>query len=121
MCFEMKFPNLEDRLHFLKESIDQVEEQIRIRQVRQAEFEDALDTRSCEMGSSLYALDLEMPEGTTKRRLIYEQELGLIEKERRQLRITYGQDMFMLQKEVRHLRGEYRTLMAGMACFKQKN
>lgn len=112
---------IKERLLLLRDGIAELEAQRRMRQVQQSEFEEMLDMRACEVQTALYALDMAPLDGNMKRRTVLEQELGLIEKERRHLRIRYGQDLFVLEKELRILRDEYRAVLAGVRCFQQKN
>ncbi len=115
------FPNIEDKLKFLKECIQQVEEQLQKRQKQKQEFISELEQKLCEVQTSIYYLD-QMGDvrnnQMSRRRIPLEREIKKLEKEKRVQELEYWRDITDLQKELRQLRREYRAVKVGL-CSSQ--
>ena len=114
-------PQLEDKLEFLKECIQQVEEHLQKRQRQKQEFISELEQKLCEVQTSIYYLD-QMGDvrcnQMSKRRIALEREIKKLEKEKRVQELEYWRDITDLQKELRQLRREYRAVKVGL-CSSQ--
>ena len=112
---------IEDKLQFLKECIEQVESQLRERQKQKQEFVRELDEEICSVQTSIYQLDLTRDHSrTSQRRTGLEREIKNLEKQKRQQELEYWRDVVELQKEFRQLKKEYRAVRTGASCLEQK-
>lgn len=114
------FPNIEDKLQFLKESIDEVVLQLQKRLKQKENFLSELDEKLCEVQSSIYYLD-EMGDVAnnqmSRRRINLDREIKNLEREKRQQELEYWRDVTSLQAELRQLKKEYRAVKVGALCF----
>lgn len=117
-------PNIEDKLQFLKESIDEVVIQLQKRSKQKQGFLTELDEKLCEVQSSIYYLD-EMGDVNSnqmsRRRINLDREIKNLEREKRQQELEYWRDITSLQKELRQLKREYRAVRVGALCLEQKS
>ena len=117
-------PQIEDKLNFLKESIDEVIAQLQKRQSQKQNFINELEQKLCEVQTSIYYLD-QMGDvrnnQMSRRRINLDKEIKNLEKEKRQQELEYWRDVTALQKELRQLKKEYRTVRAGALCSNPKN
>ena len=106
-------PQLEDKLQFLKECIEQVEDQLTERQKQKQDFISELEQKICEVQSDIYDLDQLghiQNNQLSKRRINMDKEIKRLEMEIRQQELEYWRDVTELQKELRQLRKEYRAV-----------
>ena len=117
-------PQIEDKLRFLKACIEQVTEQIHKREAQNQAFVHELEGKTCEVRTSIYALDQMGPDGQMgPRRTGLEREIKQLEKESRQQALECWRDVVALQRELRQLRKEYRAVqcsMEALSCGRQK-
>ena len=118
-------PPLEDKLQFLRESIEEVQTQLQKRQQQKQEFISALEQKICEMQTDIYELDQLghiRNNQLSRRRLNMDKDIKRLEMEIRQQELAYWRDVTELQKELRQLRREYRAVRQSVnaVCFEPK-
>jgi len=117
------FPQIEDKLRFLGESIDEVTTQLKNRHAQKHDFLKELDQTICEVQTAIYHLD-QMGDvhnnQMSRRRINLEKEIKALEKEKRTQELEHWRDTTALQKELRQLKKEYRVVKAGALCSEQK-
>jgi hypothetical protein len=110
---------IEDKLQFLSECIDQVEEQIQQRKRHHQEILTELEQKSIDVRNAIYGMDHHDFEDRQKSTL--EREIRILERESRQQEIESWRDVESLHKELRKLKKEYRAVRAGARCLEPKN
>lgn len=112
------FSQIEDKLNFLREALDQVETQIKIRSNHTQAFIQELQKKACEVRSDLHRLPDQSPANPNRRPL--EQQIADLEREIRQQKIDCWRDIAGLQREKRQLEKEYRAIR-GALCTVRKS
>jgi GMP synthase PP-ATPase subunit len=118
---DVYLPQINDKLQFLRESIDEVLAQLQKRQQQKQDFMNELEQKLCEVQTSMYFLDQlgdVRANQMSRRRIHLERQLKKLEQEKRQQELEYWRDITALQKELRQLKKEYRAVKSGLFGLK---
>lgn len=113
------FPNIEDKLQFLQECIQQVESQLHSRQSQWQKFEAEIQEQALDLHNRILHLeqigDIRVPRDP-RRKAVLETEIQKLEQEKRQMEMEYWRDTASLLRELRQLKKEYRAVKSGALC-----
>ena len=103
------FGNIQDKLAFLAECINDVENSIKACQTQQKKHDAEREEQILDLQTDIYALDHYPPGITPQRRTFLESQVKLLEKEKRYSETECLKTVTDLKRELRALKKEHRA------------